>query len=94
MQEGVYFFFPGPQFETPAEIRAARILGGDAAGMSTAPEALTAAHCGIPVLGLSVMVNMAAGILDQPITLEEMDDVTSMLKKPFLDFMAELTEKI
>ena len=94
MQEGVYFFFPGPQFETPAEIRAARILGGDAAGMSTAPEALTAAHCGIPVLGLSVMVNMAAGILEQPITLEEMDDVTSMLKKPFLDFMAELTEKI
>jgi purine nucleoside phosphorylase len=51
VHEGVYFFMTGPQFETPAEIRAIRRLGGDAVGMSTVTEALTAAHCGLPVLG-------------------------------------------
>ena len=71
VHEGVYFFFTGPQYETPAEIRAARILGADAVGMSTVTEALTAAHCGMPVLGLSLITNMAAGILKQPITAEE-----------------------
>lgn len=60
--EGVYFFMPGPQYETPAEIRAIRILGGDAVGMSTVTEALTAAHCGMEVLAFSLLTNMAAGI--------------------------------
>ena len=68
--EGCYFFMQGPQFETAAEIRAIRTLGGDAVGMSTVTEALTAAHCGLPCLGFSVITNMAAGILDQPITPE------------------------
>lgn len=63
-REGVYMFFPGPQFETPAEIRAARLLGADAVGMSTVTEALTAAHCSMPLLAFSVMTNMAAGVLD------------------------------
>lgn len=58
VQEGVYFFMPGPQFETPAEIRAIRALGGDAVGMSTVTEALTAAHCGLPLLGISVITNL------------------------------------
>ena len=71
LREGVYMYFPGPQFETPAEIRAARILGADAAGMSTVPEVIAAAHCGMRVLGFSLCSNMAAGILDQPLTLEE-----------------------
>lgn len=62
VQEGVYFFMPGPQFETPAEIRAIRALGGDAVGMSTVTEALTAAHCGLPLLGISVITNLAAGM--------------------------------
>ncbi len=61
IHEGVYYIFSGPQFETPAEIRAVRILGADAVGMSTVTEALTAAQCSIPVLGLSLMTNMAAG---------------------------------
>lgn len=69
--EGVYFFMPGPQFETPAEIRAIRLLGGDAVGMSTVTEALTAAHCGMEVLGISVMTNMAAGILPVKLSDEE-----------------------
>lgn len=71
MHEGVYYFSMGPQFETPAEIRAMRILGGDAVGMSTATEALTAAHCGMELLGLSLMTNMAAGVLPQRLSGEE-----------------------
>lgn len=71
LREGVYMYFPGPQFETPAEIRAARILGADAAGMSTVPEVIAAAHCGMKVLGFSLCSNMAAGVLDQPLTHEE-----------------------
>jgi inosine guanosine and xanthosine phosphorylase family len=62
VHEGVYFYFGGPQFETPAEIRAAKILGGDVVGMSTVTEALTATHCGMDILGLSLITNMAAGI--------------------------------
>jgi len=69
--EGVYFYFGGPQFETPAEIRAARILGGDAVGMSTVTEALTAAHCGLDILALSLMTNMAAGVLPRRLSAEE-----------------------
>ncbi len=71
--EGVYFYFSGPQFETPAEIRAARILGGDAVGMSTVTEALTAAHCGLDILALSLMTNMAAGVLPQRLSAEEVN---------------------
>ena len=71
LQEGVYMYFPGPQFETPAEIRAARVLGADAVGMSTVPEAIAAAHCGMNVLGFTLCTNMAAGVLDQPLSGEE-----------------------
>ena len=71
LQEGVYMYFAGPQYETPAEIRAARILGADTVGMSTVPEVITAAHCGMEVLGFSLCTNMAAGVLDQPLSGEE-----------------------
>ena len=77
IHEGVYFFFPGPQFETPAEVRAARILGGDAVGMSTVTETLTAGHCGMPVLGLSLMTNMAAGVLEQKLSGEEVEETAN-----------------
>ena len=56
-------YFPGPQYETPAEVRMARILGADAVGMSTAPEVITAGHCGMEVLGFTLVSNMAAGVL-------------------------------
>ena len=71
LREGVYMFFPGPQYETPAEVRAARLLGADAVGMSTVPEAITAAHCGLEVLGFTLCTNMAAGVLEQPLSGEE-----------------------
>ena len=71
LREGVYMYFPGPQFETPAEVRMARILGADACGMSTVPEAIVARHCGMDVLGFSLCSNMAAGVLDQPLSGEE-----------------------
>ena len=71
LRQGVYMFFPGPQYETPAEVRAARLLGADAVGMSTVPEAITAAHCGMDVLGFTLCTNMAAGVLDQPLSGED-----------------------
>lgn len=71
LQEGVYMYFPGPHYETPAEIRAARTLGADAVGMSTVPEVIVASHCGMKVLGFTLCTNMAAGVLDQPLTGEE-----------------------
>lgn len=62
LREGVYMYFPGPHYETPAEVRASRILGADAVGMSTVPEVIVAAHCGMQVLGFSLCTNMAAGV--------------------------------
>ena len=71
LREGVYFFMPGPQYETPAEIRAIRLLGGDAVGMSTVPEAIAAAQCGMEVLGLSCITNLGAGMLPDAVLSDE-----------------------
>jgi len=94
LQEGVYFFCPGPQFETPAEIRAIRILGGDAVGMSTVTEALTADHCGMKVLGLSLITNMAAGILNKPVTSEEVDETGAKASEKFRRLIGEIVKEI
>ena len=69
--EGVYFYMPGPQFETPAEIRAIRALGGDLVGMSVVHEVMMARRMGMRVAGFALVTNMAAGILDAPLTEEE-----------------------
>lgn len=94
VHEGVYMFFTGPQYETPAEIRAARLLGADAVGMSTVTEALTAAHCGMPLLCLSVMTNMAAGVLDQPLTSEEVVETAGSIAGPFSNYVKSIIERI
>ncbi len=83
IREGVYMMFSGPNYETPAEIRMARILGADAAGMSTVPETLAARHCGIEVLGISCLTNMAAGILDQPLDHTEVQEVAARVSGDF-----------
>ena len=71
LREGVYFYATGPQYETPAEIRAFRLLGGDVVGMSTVHECICAAHASMKILGISLVTNMAAGVLDKPLTEEE-----------------------
>lgn len=83
LREGVYCYFSGPQYETPAEIRAARVLGADAVGMSTVPEAIVARHCGMKILGLSLLTNMAAGILDQPLSEQEVLDAAAAASEQF-----------
>lgn len=74
LHEGVYSYMPGPSFETPAEIRMLRTLGADVVGMSTVPEVICAAHCGMKVFALSFVTNLAAGILDEIKELEYTDN--------------------
>ena len=83
LREGVYMYFPGPQYETPAEVRFARMAGADAVGMSTAPEVITAGHCGMDVLGFTLLSNMAAGILDQPLSEMEVLEAAEACKDKF-----------
>ena len=83
LREGVYFYCYGPQYETPAEIRAARILGGDAVGMSTAPEALIAGHCGMRILGISCITCHAAGVSDKILTHEEVEACAARADRTF-----------
>ncbi len=94
IHEGVYMFFTGPQFETPAEIRAARILGADAVGMSTVTEALTAAHCSMPLLALSVMTNMAAGVLDYKLSDEEVGIAAAQIADRFSAYVKKIIANI
>ena len=94
LREGVYFYCYGPQYETPAEVRAARILGGDAVGMSTAPEAVAAGHCGMEVLGLTLLSNMAAGILDQPLSEREVLDAAEAAREKFTGLIRACLRKM
>jgi purine-nucleoside phosphorylase len=84
MFEGIYAALTGPSYETPAEIRYLRGIGADLVGMSTVPEVTAAAHLGIRVLGISCVTNMAAGILDQPITSEEVMETGERVKADFV----------
>ena len=94
LREGVYFYCYGPQYETPAEIRAARVLGGDAVGMSTAPEVIVAGHCGMEVLGFTLLSNMAAGILDQPLSEQEVLDAGVAAREKFSGLVRACLKKL
>ncbi|MBO4818956.1 MAG: purine-nucleoside phosphorylase, partial [Firmicutes bacterium] len=94
LREGVYMFFPGPQFETPAEILAARVLGADAVGMSTVPESIAAAQCGIKTLGLTLCSNMAAGVLGRPLSGEEVNEAAEAAAPKFSSLVAEILKRM
>jgi purine-nucleoside phosphorylase len=94
LQEGTYVFLTGPSYETPAEIRACRILGADAVGMSTVPEVVAANHCGMKIAGISCITNMAAGILDQPLNHKEVMETADRVKENFSKLIKSIIEKI
>ncbi|WP_019242111.1 MULTISPECIES: purine-nucleoside phosphorylase [Bacillus] len=94
IQEGIYLGLTGPTYETPAEVRMVRTLGGDAVGMSTVTEVIVANHCSMRVLGISCITNMAAGILDQPLNHEEVIETTEKVKSTFLQYVKELIKNL
>lgn len=94
IKEGVYMWFTGPTYETPAEIKLASILGADAVGMSTVPEVIVANHEAIKVLGISCITNMAAGILDQPLDHNEVVETSLKVKDEFQGLIMEIIKNI
>ncbi|AOM82740.1 purine-nucleoside phosphorylase [Salisediminibacterium beveridgei] len=94
VRQGVYVGNTGPVYETPAEVRMLRSLGGDAVGMSTVPEVIAARHSGMEVLGISCISNMAAGILDQPLTHDEVIETTERVRFDFLTFVKEIVKRL
>ncbi len=94
LKEAVYMMFSGPTYETPAEIRMARAIGADAVGMSTVPEVIAAAHCGIRVLAFSVITNHAAGVADQKLCHEEVQQTANMIAEKFSTLITAAIEKV
>jgi purine-nucleoside phosphorylase len=94
LREGVYLGTTGPSYETPAEIRACRVIGADAVGMSTVPEAIALRHAGVRVLGISTITNMAAGILPQPLDHTEVLATTKRVGERFVRLLTALVPDI
>jgi purine-nucleoside phosphorylase len=94
LPEGVYLAVLGPSYETPAEIRAFRTLGADLVGMSTVHEVIIARHMGIEVLGISLVTNMAAGVLDRVIHHEEVMEIGKRVESQFTQLLKALIPKV
>lgn len=84
LYEGVYIMVTGPSFETPAEIRAFAVMGADAVGMSSVPEAIIAAHARLEVIGISALANKAAGLSGRPLTNDEVTEMGLMMRDDFI----------
>ena len=89
LKEGVYVQLTGPSFESPAEIRMLRMLGADAVGMSTVVEAIAANHMGMKICGISCVCNLAAGMTDQPLTHEEVQEASAKAAPLFEKLVTE-----
>lgn len=94
LRKGVYMWFNGPCYETPAEVRFARTCGADAVGMSTVPECIVANHAGMKVLGVSCITNMAAGITNEKLDHSEVVEVANRVKSVFRDLLSEVIANI
>lgn len=94
LKSGVYMYFTGPTYETPAEVRMARVMGADAVGMSTVPEVIVARHLGLKVLGISCITNMASGILDRPLNHKEVMESAKKVEKNFQELVKNIINEI
>ncbi len=94
LHEGVYVANTGPSYETPAEIRMIRALGGDAVGMSTVPEVIVARHAGMEVLGISCISNLAAGMTDAPLHHDEVVETAERVKADFLRLVKAIVAEL
>jgi len=92
--EGVYCMYSGPNFETPAEIKASKILGVNAVGMSTVPEVLVANHCSFPVIAISIITNLAAGISKNKLSHQETLENAKMAEKNILNLIKRFINKV
>ena len=93
LKEGIYACMPGPSYETPAEIRLLRVFGADVVGMSTVPEAIVARHAGLNVLAFAVVSNFAAGVVDAPISHEEVIAAGKLVGPRLGDLVEKILEK-
>ena len=94
LQKGVYLASTGPSYETPAEIRGYALIGADAAGMSTIPEVIVARQMQMRVLGISCLTNMAAGVLERPLSHAEVIETTRRVKGDFIRFIKAIVKEI
>ena len=94
VQEGVYAYMKGPTFETPAEIRALRTLGADSVGMSTVPEAVIANHCHMKCVAVTCITNMAAGVLDEKLSYDDVKRTAERVKHQFKEIIKEYIREI
>lgn len=93
LREGVYAYMPGPQFESPAEVRALKMWGGDCVGMSTVHEAVAAAHCGMRVLGISHIANFAVSLSDGPVECGVVHNDKTPLVRLVAHILSELPQR-